>query len=739
MDNKNEVIFNIITRTSNRPNYFSQCQESITKQVNIDNITVNRYITFDDENDLSNYIEKFARDNKNVTVIEVTKPIRKNRQHFPYNLYLNEVFPHIKSGWNIILNDDTYFNNDNTLSIIAKKIKENGTNYVYLWNCNKLGKICPNSSSEFKQGDVHLSCFAFHSSKYKKVLFPNKNCNKLEDELYIFNNLINSIKCVYINDTLTATDNLGEGLRKDNESFKQKVKVKINFNTENSEHVFDKNESPNKISLSIAAASTPAPVSANINDRNEDETEDGSEDESEEEIEEEDQEDLIESNTSVSENESELKKLSDADTDADASADVNEEDNLNDDCTSTDEEDLNENVDDLNETNLTQINKLSGDSSNILSQLVQLLNQNHSKIYILTDTHMKALAQCFYESVEYEKKSEQLISILENNYFQLKTNILNKKLRDITLSGSSTSTTSEILDVNDTVNINKKKLDITSDTATATSKSSDSLKKKKTSKQDTEVPSPSLINNYISNIYVIVDNDSNKNIQLTKNKLILDKSGYKYEVVTIKDMSLSNFQKKISDKLSEAKSKGYEKVLFLNGNDLLNIKFKYILETQIENIKSNSYNVGLWLMGNTNDFSQKDILNTKFNLEVYTNLYDDIVNAKIITEEKAKHHWKQYGNREGRYASINIYNNRPSLLNGLSGILISEELFDDAIQLINKSSSKSVFSDMQNNPQMKEFVFSSYPELIIPSTLSKNAQAIVKYGWYLNLYLGALK
>jgi len=427
----------------------------------------------------------------------------------------------------------------------------------------------------------------------------------------------------------------------------------------------------------------------------------------------------------------------DASASASASADVNEEDNLNDDCTSTDEEDLNENVDDLNETNLTQINKLSGDSSNILSQLVQLLNQNHSKIYILTDTHMKALAQCFYESVEYEKKSEQLINILENNYFQLKTNILNKKLRDITLSGSTTSTTSEILDVNDTVNINKKKLDITSDTATA--KSSDSLKKKKTSKQNTEVPSPSLINNYISNIYVIVDNDSNKNIQLTKNKLILDKSGYKYEVTTIKDMSLSNFQKKISDKLSEAKSKGYEKVLFLNGNDLLNIKFKYILETQIENIKSNSYNVGLWLMGNTNDFSQKDILNTKFNLEVYTNLYDDIVNAKIITEEKAKHHWKQYGNREGRYASINIYNNRPSLLNGLSGILISEELFDDAIQLINKSSSKSVFSDMQNNPQMKEFVFSSYPELIIPSTLSKNAQAIVKYGWYLNLYLGSLK
>jgi hypothetical protein len=53
------------------------------------------------------------------------------------NLYLNEVFPHIKTGWNIILNDDTYFNNDNALSIISNKIIENGinnTNYLYLWN-----------------------------------------------------------------------------------------------------------------------------------------------------------------------------------------------------------------------------------------------------------------------------------------------------------------------------------------------------------------------------------------------------------------------------------------------------------------------------------------------------------------------------------------------------------------------------------------------------------------------------
>jgi hypothetical protein len=709
MDN-NEIIFNIITRTSNRPNYFYQCQESISKQTNLDNITINKFVTFDDENDLSNYIEKFARDNKNVTVIEVTKPIRKNRQHFPYNLYLNEVFPHIKSGWNIILNDDTYFNNDNTLSIIASKIKENGSNLgnLYLWNCNKLGKVCPNSTSGFKQGDIHLSSFAFHSSKYKKVLFPNKNCNKLEDELYIVNNLLNSLKCVYINDTLTATDNLGEGLRKDNESFKQKVKVKINFNTENSEHVFDKNESPNKISLSLASQKENQVEEENQDDVEEEE-EDLEEDEDQDDLETENQ--IVDKNISLSENQiEEVDEVEDEE-------DNKEEEDL--------DEDKGEDEDEVDKRNVNS-NKLLPESENVLSQLVQLLNQNHNKIYILTDTHIKTLASCFYESVEYEKKSEQLVNILENNYFQLKTTALNKKLRDITLSNVTSS--------------NVTSSNVTSSNIVSNEKdTSELLKKTKVSKKDIDIPSSLVSNNYINYIYVIVDNDSSKNIQLNKNKLILDKSGYKYEITTVKDMSLSNYQKKISDKLSEAKSKGYQKVLFINGNDLLSIKFKYILETQIENIKTNSYNVGLWLMGNTNDFSQKDILNTKFNLEIYKDLYDDIVNAKILTEDKAKHHWKQYGNREGRYASINIYNNRPNILNGLSGILISEELYDDIIQLVNKSSTKSVFNELQTNTQMKEFVFSSYPELIIPSAISKNAQSIVKYGWYLNLYLGASK
>lgn len=725
MDNKNEVIFNIITRTSNRPNYFIQCQESISKQINLNDISINKFITFDDENDLSNYIEKFARDNKNVTVIEVTKPIRKNRQHFPYNLYLNEVFPHIKTGWNIILNDDTYFNNDNALSIISNKIIENGinnTNYLYLWNCNKLGKVCPKASSGFKQGDIHLSCFAFHSSKYDKALFPNKNCQKLEDELHIVNNLLSTLKCVFINETLTATDNFGDGLRKDNESFKQKIKVKIN--TQNSEHIFDKDESPNKISLSIKESSNENSALSKT-ESNIEESE--LEDQDESEIEDEDENKLPEVEIaneviSVNVNETSNDKYEEDD---ESDSDDNEEEELNE--TLVDNND----VPNINSNVGVNSNVQLNESSKLITQLIELLNQNHSKIYILTDSHIKMLASFFYDAVEYEKKSEQLVDILEKNYFQLKTNKLNKKLRDISLRNTEESeNNSSSQEVTLSLSNDKESNNIAA-----------SLKKTKQSK-NIELQlnnSSSSSSSFINNIYVIVDNDTNKNIQLNKNKIILDKSGYKYEITTIKDMSLPNFQKKISDKLSEAKTKGYEKVLFINGNDLLSIKFKYILDTQIENIKNNSYNVGLWLMGNTNDFSQKDILNTKFNLEVYKDLYDDIVNAKIITEDKAKHHWKQYGHREGRFASINIFNNRPSLLNGLSGILISEELFDDVIQHINKSPNKSVFNDLQSNPQMKEFVFSSYPELIIPNSYLKNAQTAVKYGWYLNLYVGSSK
>jgi hypothetical protein len=386
----------------------------------------------------SNYIEKFARDNKNVTVVEVTKPIRKNRQHFPYNLYLNEVYPHIKSGWNIILNDDTYFSNENALSLIANKIVENGinnTNYLYLWNCNKLGKICPKASSGFKQGDVHLSSFAFHSSKYEKTIFPNKNCQKLEDELYIINNLLNTLKCIYINETLTTTDNLGEGLRKDNELLKPKIKVKINFNTQNSEHIFDKNESPDKISLSLSQKEE-------INNKEEEEINDEEEEiNDEEEIN--NEEEIININSEKLENSisSENKKIitdsSEIEEINDEEEEINEEEINENENENEDERNENEDENEIKINSNLNSNEISSETSNILSQLVQLLNQNHNKIYILTDTHIKSLASCFYESVEYEKKSEQLVNILENNYFQLKTNELNKKLRNISLENSS--------------------------------------------------------------------------------------------------------------------------------------------------------------------------------------------------------------------------------------------------------------------------------------------------------------
>ena len=50
------VIFNIITRTSNRPNYFKQCQSSIMSQTYKG---VNRIITFDNEKDFGTYIEHY--------------------------------------------------------------------------------------------------------------------------------------------------------------------------------------------------------------------------------------------------------------------------------------------------------------------------------------------------------------------------------------------------------------------------------------------------------------------------------------------------------------------------------------------------------------------------------------------------------------------------------------------------------------------------------------------------------
>ena len=230
MNSKTEQpMINIITRTSNRPIFFAECQQSIQTQ-SYPNEFIRRFVTFDDEADLDGYIQQY----NNLIVMEMDREKRKNQTHFPYHDYLNEVIKYIGDngpGWIVILDDDNQFTKNTCLDQIVKHIVDGGNDpkKFYVWKCQHSGRVVPSDNSFEKvpkAGDIHISCFIFHHSQAKLVNFEAKRGAESD----VIAKLFNQLNCVWINDILTQTHGSGNGTRQDKpENLIQEAKKKISL------------------------------------------------------------------------------------------------------------------------------------------------------------------------------------------------------------------------------------------------------------------------------------------------------------------------------------------------------------------------------------------------------------------------------------------------------------------------------------------------------------------------------
>jgi len=206
----------IVTRTANRPKGFKKLRESIEAQTysNIHHIVI-----IDDINTLD-YLDQY-RDKIDLLIVDKEEILSEPRginpntgPYFPYNLYINKAYPHIKEGFFYGIDDDDYLLDDN---VISDLVEAGGEDILVLgrFQLNN-GTIIPLDKHFGKKPQICRiggSCMFFHS---KWLHFAKFDCYKCSD-FRVINRLFHQVPEVkYLDRVLMRCGNNGGlGKKKD--------------------------------------------------------------------------------------------------------------------------------------------------------------------------------------------------------------------------------------------------------------------------------------------------------------------------------------------------------------------------------------------------------------------------------------------------------------------------------------------------------------------------------------------
>jgi hypothetical protein len=208
-------LINILTRTSNRPNFFNRNVDSVNSQTykNIRHI-----VSYDNDDDLE-YINKhdnltLVKIDKNKLIQEDDSPNPNTGKYSPHNLYFNEMLKIVEEGWVIFLDDDNIFNNDNSLKDISKYMLNDDE--LIIWQINFINKlVLPPTEYLYnppKLGLIDSACFSFNIKNLGDIKWDGWKCGDFRFISHIYNKVTNKI---IIPKLFIDIDNIGSGNKND--------------------------------------------------------------------------------------------------------------------------------------------------------------------------------------------------------------------------------------------------------------------------------------------------------------------------------------------------------------------------------------------------------------------------------------------------------------------------------------------------------------------------------------------
>jgi len=172
-------MLSVITRTSNRPNYFKNCRESVLKQtIPVEHITI------------SDSDESYMAD------LQLVLRVTKRDGEYPYNLYFNEAKDYIISDYVMFLDDDDMFTKPDSAEIILNNLDEDT---LLLWKVRFGMRTIPETvPGVIEFGKISGIGFAYHKKHW--VDWQNKRGG----DYLVIKELSEKLKVKWIDEVLTG-------------------------------------------------------------------------------------------------------------------------------------------------------------------------------------------------------------------------------------------------------------------------------------------------------------------------------------------------------------------------------------------------------------------------------------------------------------------------------------------------------------------------------------------------------
>tara|TARA_B110001450_G_scaffold107418_1_gene101659 strand:- start:1383 stop:1970 length:588 start_codon:yes stop_codon:yes gene_type:complete len=184
-------MFNVLIRTSNRPENFMRCIESVLDQ----KYTNYKIFVCHDKIESLEYLEEY--DDK----IEYFPVFTKSKEKYKFNLYCNELLSKVEEGYVVFLDDDDMFCHNQVFNILNYCMDDET---LLIWKFFRPDKlIYPSSMKTINLGEVASCGFCSNIKNYKSCKWGDKK----NGDFYFLKEVLkkNQLKIRFLNKILTKT------------------------------------------------------------------------------------------------------------------------------------------------------------------------------------------------------------------------------------------------------------------------------------------------------------------------------------------------------------------------------------------------------------------------------------------------------------------------------------------------------------------------------------------------------